>query len=74
MPPPGEDKGSGGGLIGYICDVRLDAGVEFWREMDPDAGCVFDGLLVTFGRGDGGTEFRSGAMVVVVANPFSNDG
>ncbi len=65
--PPGEAKGSGGGLIGYICDARLDAGKEFWRDRDPDAGCVFDVLLLTIGRGEGGTEFRSGAMVPIIA-------
>jgi len=63
--PPGEARGSGGGLMGYICDVRLETDVDAWRESDPEAGCVLDGLLVGVGRGDAGTEFRSGAIVVV---------
>jgi hypothetical protein len=50
--------------MGYICEARREAGVEFWRESVPDAGCVVDGLLVTLGRGDAGTELRSGAMVL----------
>jgi hypothetical protein len=74
--PPGEASGSGGGDIGYICEVRREPGVEFWRESgaavvefwresesEPDAGCVLDGLLVTLGRGETGTELRSGAMI-----------
>lgn len=53
--------------MGYICEARLEAGVELWRDNEPDAGCVFDGLLVMFGRGDAGTElFRSGAMLAVL--------
>jgi hypothetical protein len=59
--PPGEASGSGGGDIGYIWDARREAGVEFcrelWRDNEPE------GLLVTFGRGDAGTELRSGAIV-----------
>jgi hypothetical protein len=55
--PPGEASGRGGGDIGYICEARREAGVEFWRDSEPD------GLLVTFGRGDTGTELRSGAML-----------
>jgi hypothetical protein len=51
--------------MGYICDARREAGVELWRDSEPDAGCVPDGLPVTLGRGDAGTEFRSGAMVPV---------
>jgi hypothetical protein len=71
--PPGEASGSGGGDIGYICEVRREpavefwresgAVIEFWRESEPDAGCVLDGLLVTLGRGESGTELRSGAMI-----------
>lgn len=38
--------------------------MEFWREFDVPA-CVCDGLLVALGRGDTGTEFRSGAMLSV---------
>lgn len=67
MVPPGDANGSGGGLMGYICEARLDAGVEFWRDREPDAGCVLDGLLVTLGRGDSGTEFRSGAIFGMAA-------
>lgn len=48
----------------WICDALLEAGVEFWREREPEAGWVLDGLLVMFGRGEGGTELRSGAMVL----------
>ena len=65
MVPPGEAKGSGGGLMGYICEVRLETDVDVWRDMGPEAGCVLDGLLVGVGRGDAGTEFRSGAIVVM---------
>jgi hypothetical protein len=50
--------------MGYICEARREAGVEFWRESVPDADCMVDGLLVTLGRGDAGTELRSGAMVL----------
>lgn len=64
MVPPGEARGSGGGLMRWICDALLEAGVEFWREREPEAGWVLDGLLVMFGRGEGGTELRSGAMVL----------
>jgi hypothetical protein len=62
--PPGDASGSGGGDIGYICEARREAGVEVWWDSEPDVGCVPDGLLVTFGRGDAGTEFRSGAMLL----------
>jgi hypothetical protein len=55
--PPGDASGSGGGDMGYICEARREAGVEFWREREPE------GLLVAFGRGEAGTELRSGAMV-----------
>lgn len=51
--------------MGCICEARLEAGVEFWRDSEPDAGCVPDGLLVTLGRGDTGTEFRSGAIAII---------
>jgi hypothetical protein len=54
--PPGDASGSGGGDMGYICEARREAGVEFWRESEPE------GLLVAFGRGDTGTEFKSGAI------------
>jgi len=60
--PPGEARGSGGGFMRWICDVLREAGVEFWRESDAEAGWVLDGLLVIVGRGDGGMELRSGAM------------
>jgi hypothetical protein len=43
-----DDSGSGGGAI--ICDARRDDEVE--------VGCDERGI----GRGDGGTEFKSGAM------------
>lgn len=43
--------------------------MELWRDSEPDAGCVPDGLLVMFGRGDTGTEFKSGAMVSEVLLP-----
>lgn len=59
--PPGDASGSGGGDIGYICEARREAVVELWRDSEPDA--VPDGLLVMFGRGDAGTELRSGAIV-----------
>jgi len=49
--------------MGYICEARREAGVELWRDSEPDGGCVPDGLLVTFGRADAGTELRSGAIV-----------
>jgi hypothetical protein len=62
--PPGEARGSGGGLMGYICEARREAGVEFWRELDVPV-CECDGLLVTLGRGDTGTEFKSGAILSV---------
>jgi hypothetical protein len=32
--PPDEASGRGGGLIGYIWDVRREAGVEDWRDVD----------------------------------------
>ena len=40
--PPGEARGSGGGLIGNIWDALLDAGVDDWREggKGPWAGAV----------------------------------
>lgn len=47
--------------MGCICEARREAGVEFWRELDI-AVCVYEGLLVTLGRGETGTEFKSGAM------------
>jgi hypothetical protein len=59
--PPGEASGKGGGDMGYIWEVRREAGVEFWREFWRDN--ELDGLLVTLGRGEAGTELRSGAMV-----------
>ena len=46
--------------MGYICEARLEAGVDVWRDREPDAGCVLDGLLVAE---DPGTVFRSGAML-----------
>jgi hypothetical protein len=57
--PLGDPSGSGGGDIGYICEVRREAVVELWRDSEPL------GLLVTLGRGEVGTEFRSGAMMIV---------
>ena len=60
--PPGEATGSRGGPMGYIWEARLDAGVDVWRDSEPDAGCVLDGLLVTE---DVGTEVASGAIVGV---------
>jgi hypothetical protein len=48
--------------MGYIWEARLEAGVDVWRDSEPDAGCVLEGLLVLVGRGDPGTEFRSGAI------------
>jgi hypothetical protein len=68
--PPGEASGSGGGDMGYICEVRREPAVEFWRESEPDAGCVLDGLLVTLGRGETGTELRSGAMIDRRFSPY----
>jgi hypothetical protein len=51
--------------IGAVVEFWRDSGavVEFVRESEPVAGCVLDGLLVTLGRGETGTELRSGAMV-----------
>ena len=46
-------------------EARREAGVEFWREPGAPA-WVWEGLLVTLGRGDTGTEFKSGAMLAVV--------
>jgi hypothetical protein len=62
--PPGDAKGSGGGLMA-ICDARLEPGVDVWRDSEPEAGCVPDALPVPAGRGDPGTVFRSGAIVLV---------
>lgn len=36
--------------------------MEFWWELDVPV-CVCEGLLVMLGRGDTGTEFKSGAML-----------
>jgi hypothetical protein len=47
--------------MGYIWEARREAGVEFWREFWRDS--EPKGLLVTLGRGEAGTELRSGAMV-----------
>jgi len=33
--PPGDARGSGGGDIGYICEVRREAVVELCRESEP---------------------------------------
>jgi hypothetical protein len=44
----------------WTCEARRDAGVEGWRVL------VWEGALVRPGRGDSGTEFRSGAMVAGV--------
>lgn len=47
-----------------ICDARRETGVEFWREAEPDADCVYDGALVGgVGRGDAGNVLRSGAIL-----------
>lgn len=32
--------------MGDIWEARREAGVDVWRESEPEAGCVFDGLLV----------------------------
>jgi hypothetical protein len=61
--PPGDASGSGGGDMACICEVLREAVVEFWRDSEPEAGCVLDGLLVTLGRGETGMELRSGAMI-----------
>lgn len=42
--------------------------MEFWRDRGPDAGCVPEGLLVRFGRGDAGIELRSGAIMVTACS------
>lgn len=46
--------------MGYIWEARLEAGVDVWRDSEPDAGWVVDGLLVTE---DADTAFASGAIV-----------
>lgn len=54
--PPSEDKGSGGGLIGWICDARRED-VVGW------VGVRARGGVVAFTRGgEGGSPFKSGAM------------
>lgn len=65
--PPGDARGRGGGLIGYICDARREADEEGGCDVVPALGCVVEGLLVACTRGDSGTELRSGAMVDVLA-------
>lgn len=60
--PPGEARGRGGGLMGWIWEARREADMEVRRELGwPEGGCVEEALL---GRGETGTEFRSGAMVI----------
>ena len=58
--PPGDASGRGGGLMWWTCEARRDAGVDGWRVL------LWEGALVRPGRGDTGTEFRSGAMVAGV--------
>lgn len=47
--------------MGDIWEARREAGVDVWRESEPEAGCVFDGLLV--GEAPG-TVVESRAIVV----------
>lgn len=56
--PLGDASGSGGGLMVWTCEARRDAAVEVWRVLL----LLWDGALVMPGRGETGTEFRSGGM------------
>lgn len=80
MLPPGDASGSGGGLIGYICEARREADVDEWWELGACADdevpplCPFCacGVGVTF-RGDAGTEVISGAIVMGTTTEVSHD-
>ena len=61
--------------MGDIWDARREAGVDVWRESEPEAGCVFDGLLVDEAPGtvvesraivdSGGSHGACGAVALV---------
>lgn len=59
----GGESGTVGGDEGICCDARRDEGVPVTR-----------GDICEMGRGDGGTELRSGAMVVVGSVAFRIEG
>ena len=68
ITPPDEASGRGGGDMGKLREARREAWVEFCRDSEPETDCMaLNGLPETLVRGDGGTEFRSGAMVLGVA-------
>lgn len=58
MVPPGDASGRGGGFIGYICEARREGGADGRRESGCGVCCVTEDAF----RGEGGTEFKSGAM------------
>lgn len=68
--PLGEASGSGGGLMAWIWEARRDAGVEGWRGGVGPGCTVCEGKLVVvgLGRGEAGTELRSGAMAALRAS------